>query len=281
MKETILAAGVQLVPQVDIEDNLKKAAEFTRMAAEKGARLVCLPELFTTPWFPSEINVEHKALAEAEDGPAVTAMRELSKELGIVLIAPIFEVDPHNDKGETRFNTAFVLGPEGELIGRYRKVHVPALPLWEERTYFSGGDLGFPIFETPFAKVGVLLGWDAFFPEAFRELALGGAEVVFLPTGSAFAHSRAKWERAAAASAHANGLYVFRVNRVGKESDLEFYGGSFCAGPDGEFAVKPAGSAEGVVLAECDPAVISTVRKEWVFLRDRRPECYTKVGKAE
>ena len=118
-------------------------------------------------------------------------------------------------------------------------MHIPELPLWEEKAYFKPGDLGFPVFKTPFATIGVQICWDIFFPEGFRILALKGAEIVFAPTASAFYHSHRKWERAIAAASHANGIYIFRVNRTGREEKQEFYGRSFCVGPDGEFTTKP------------------------------------------
>ncbi len=273
MPRKITVAGVQMAPDEDKGLNIDKAAKLARLAAvEKGAKIICLPQLFANRWFPATVDKKYFSLAEASDGETITAMRALAKELKTVLIAPIFERD-----GDKHYNTAFVIGQDGSVLGKYRKVHVPQIPLWEERAYFSPGDLGFPVIETPFARIGVLLCWDVFFPEAFRSLALSGAEVVFVPSASAFYHSRQKWERAVAAAAHANGFFVFRANRVGSEESQEFYGRSFCAGPDGESVVSPAGSFEGVVLAECDLGVIGAVRNEWVFLKDRRPETYKKL----
>ncbi len=175
------------------------------------------------------------------------------------------------------FNTAFVIGAKGEIIGRYRKVHVPQIPLWEEKAYFKPGDLGFPVFKTPFAAIGVQICWDVFFPEGFRILALKGAEVIFVPTASAFEHSQRKWERAIMAAAHANGVFILRVNRIGKEERQEFYGRSFCAGPDGEFVNNPSGASPGVVLTELDLGEVTRMRNEWVFLKDRRPEEYKEI----
>ncbi len=272
MEKKISIAGIQLAPGKDRAENLKKAVELITLASEKGAEVTALPQLFNTLWFPATINEENFKFAEEEEGETITTLRELALKLGIIIIAPIFE------KAEGLFyNTAFVLGSDGSVLGKYRKIHVPQIPLWEERAYFKDGDLGFQVFDTPFAKIGVLLCWDVFFPEAFRELALNGAEIVFVPTASAFLHSHEKWERAIQASAHANGLYVFRVNRVGAEEKQEFYGRSFCAGPDGELVIKPAGSSEGIILAQCDPAVTSTLKKDWVFMKDRRPSEYKKI----
>lgn len=258
-----------MVSSDDVSENIERAEKFTNLASEKGAKLVVLPQLFLNPWFAHTIEKENFKFAVSQDSDEVANVREIAKENNVTLVAPIFEVS--DDK---YYNTALIISPEGELIGKYRKVHVPQLPLWEERSYFTAGSEGFPVFETPVGRLGVLMCWDVFFPEAFRTLALNGAELVAVPTASAYFHSKGKWERAVCASAHANGFFVIRVNRTGKESKNEFYGGSFVAGPDGEFVLEPAGSQEGISLAECDLGVIAAVRNEWVFLKDRRPDQY-------
>jgi len=281
-------AGIQIAPlpvaagsgPQHLTDTLRRAAELIGMAVDNDVKIVCLPQLFNLPWFPADIpkgkDDEKFGLAETEDGPTITRMREVAKEHGIVIIAPIFERAPATDSGsdDEFFSTAFVIGTEGELIGKYRKVHIPQLPLWEERSYFMPGDLGFPVFDTPFGKIGVQLCWDVFFPECARIMALNGASVIFAPTAAAFDHSCLKWERAVSASAHANGVFIFRVNRVGSEEKQDFYGGSFCMRPDGEFLSRPAGSSEGVVLAEMDLSEIESVRNIWEFLKTRRPDAY-------
>jgi N-carbamoylputrescine amidase len=272
MTKKIKTAGVQLAPGPDRERNLAKAAMLVEVAANEGARIIALPQLFSLPWFPASIDRKNMALAEEMEGPTVRFLLETAKRLEIVLIGSFFEVE-----GDRYFNTAIVAGPEG-LIGKYRKVHVPQIPLWEERAYFSPGDLGFPVFDTPFGKLGVLLCWDIFFPEGFRILALKGAEMVFALTASAFEHSHKKWERAISAAAHANGFFVFRVNRVGREEKQEFYGKSFCCGPDGEMIDAPSGASEGVMVAEAALADVAAVRNEWVFLKDRRPGAYTEIA---
>jgi len=269
MKNILKTAGIQLSASPSLEKNLSKAGTLVALAVSEGARIVCLPQLFNTLWFAHSIDKKSFSIAEKSDGPTMTAMREAAAKNRCVLIAPIFE----EDLG-VYYNTAFVIGDDGNIIGRYRKMHVPQLPLWEERSYFSPGDLGFQVFKTPYATIGVQLCWDVFFPEGFRILALNGAQIIFAPTASAFEHSRGRWERAMQAAAHANGVFVFRVNRTGKEDKQEFYGKSFCAGPDGEFIVKPGGASDGIVLADIDLTSMAAVRKEWVFLKDRRPEEY-------
>ncbi|TAN63139.1 acyltransferase [bacterium] len=272
MQKTVKIAGVQLAPSGSLEKNLQRAADMTALAVEEGARIVAMPQLFNTKWFLADMTSANFALSEAEDGPTITFLRELASKKNVFLIASIFEKD-----GNDYFNTAFVIGGNGEITGKYRKMHVPQIPLWEEKYYFKPGDLGFPVFETPFAKIGVQLCWDVFFPEGFRVLALKGAEIIFAPTASAFYHSRAKWERALSAAAHASGVYIFRINRVGVEEKQEFYGASFCVRPDGEFATKPAGSSTGIVLAEVDLNEISRTRGDWVFMKDRRPDYYGEI----
>ncbi len=272
MEKTVKIAGLQLASSNDGAKNLSKAKELVELAAYEGAKIITLPQLFNTRWFAHKIDEKNFALAEKADGPAVSAMREAASKNGVVIAASIFEED-----GGSFYNTAFVIGVKGEVIGRYRKVHVPLIPLWEERAYFKPGDLGFPVFDTPFARIGVQICWDVFFPEGMRILALKGAELVLVPTASAFEHSHKKWERAICASAHANGLYIMRVNRTGKEEKQEFYGKTFCVRPDGEFVHKPSGSSTGVILADIDLSDVAAVRKEWVFLKDRRPGEYKEI----
>ncbi len=272
MKKTVKTAGIQLAPSPDREETLGKAGELIELAAREGAQIITLPQLFNVRWFPSSINSKNFSLAETRDGTTISFLRETASRSGVVIVASIFEKEAEN-----YFNTAFVIGAKGEIIGRYRKVHVPQIPLWEEKAYFKPGDLGFPVFKTPFAAIGVQICWDVFFPEGFRILALKGAEVIFVPTASAFEHSQRKWERAIMAAAHANGVFILRVNRIGKEERQEFYGRSFCAGPDGEFVNNPSGASPGVVLTELDLGEVTRMRNEWVFLKDRRPEEYKEI----
>jgi N-carbamoylputrescine amidase len=272
MSKTIKIAGIQFTPTSMKEVNLRRVASLAEVASEREAKIIALPQLFNTPFFPSTIDKANFELAETEEGVTITAMRELAKKLSVVMIAPIFE-----KAGESFFNTAFVIGVEGEIIGKYRKVHVPQIPLWEEGSYFETGDLGFPVFDTPYGRIGVQLCWDTFFPEGFRILALNGAQIVFTPTASAFLHSSKKWERALSAAAHSNGLFIFRVNRTGGEGEQEFYGRSFCVKPDGEFVNEPGGSSEGVILTTLDLKEIHAARKDWVFMKDRKPEHYFRI----
>lgn len=273
--ETVMlkVAGIQMDASPDKTRNIENAARMIKVASERGAKVVCLQELFNTRWFPYEINDAHLELAEDIQGRTIRTLKKTAKESGIAVIAPFFE----KDAGEF-YNSAAAIGPDGELIGVYRKAHIPRIPLYEEKYYFTPGNLGFPVFDTGHAKVGVLLGWDNLFPEGARILALKGAQIIFSPTAAASVASRPTWEKSISAGAIANGVYIFRINRVGKEERQEFYGGSFCVNPEGDMVGKPSGTQEGVILCSVDLKMVDRVRKEWSFLRDRRPEMYEEIA---
>jgi N-carbamoylputrescine amidase len=264
-------AGIQISCSQEKGKNIEKAAKFARIACEKGAKIICFQELFTTHWFPREMNKSHFLLAEPIDGPSMTRMQTLAREYEVVLICPIFEKEEENF-----YNAAVVIDADGEILGCYRKVHVPQIPLWEEKYYFSPGNLGFPVFRTKFALIGVQICWDNFFPEGTRILALKGAQIIFSPTAAAFA-SQKKWETVISSNAISNGVYIFRVNRVGSEEKQDFYGMSFCVSPEGELLDKPTGMKEGIALVDIDLKMVDRVRKEWPFLKDRRPESYKEI----
>ena len=253
------------------ERNVEKAVKFTKIAIEKGANIICFQELFTTHWFPREMNKRYFSLAEKVDGPTIGTMRNLAKECGAVMICPIFETEEGSF-----YNSAIVIDADGEMLGSYRKIHVPQIPLWEEKYYFSSGDHGFPVFNTKFAPIGVQICWDNFYPEGARILALKGAKILFSPTAAAFATQR-KWETVISSNAIANGVYIFRINRVGSEEKQDFYGKSFCISPEGELLDKPTGMKDGITLIEIDLKNIDKTRKEWPFFRHRRPDCYQEI----
>ena len=268
----IKIAGIQMTCREEKADNVQKATRMGQLAAEKGAQIICFQELCTTHWFPRDIDEGNFRLAEAVDGPTMAAMRTLARGKGVALVLPFFE-----QAGDRYFNTAAVIDQRGEIVGLYRKVHVPQLPLWEERSYFSGGDQGFPVFDLGLAKIGVQICWDNFFPEGTRQLALQGAQIVFAPTAAAFA-SQQRWLKVIAGNAIANGIYICRVNRVGKEPKQDFYGMSFCISPEGELVDEPTGLQEGILLAEVALEEIARARREWPFLKDRRPETYALLA---
>ncbi len=267
----IKLAGIQISCCEEKERDIEKAVKFAQIAIEKGARIICFPELFSTHWFPREMNKDYFSLAETIDDLSITRMRKLAEEYDVVLICPIFEA-----ANGSFYNSAIVIDAGGEILGSYRKIHVPQIPLWEERFYFSPGDHGFPVFQTKFAPIGVQVCWDNFFPEGSRILALKGAKIIFSPTAAAFASQR-KWEAVISSNAIANGVYVFRVNRVGSEEKQDFYGRSFCISPEGDLLDKPTGMKDSIALVEIDLKGVDKARKEWPFLKDRRPERYQEI----
>ncbi len=270
-KALIKLAGIQISCFEDKERNIEKAVKFTQLAIEKGANLICFPELFTTHWFPREMNKRYLSLAETMDGYTIMRMQRLAKEYEVVLVCPIFELEK-----DFFYNSAVVIDAGGEILGSYRKIHVPQIPLWEERYYFSPGNHGFPIFNTKVAPIGVQICWDNFFPEGSRILALKGAKIIFSPTAAAFASQR-RWETVISSNAIANGVYIFRVNRVGSEEKQDFYGRSFCISPEGEYVDKPTGMKDSIALIEIDLKNIDKSRKEYPFFKDRRPEIYQEI----
>ena len=265
-------AGIQMNCSQDPKKNLEKAQLLAEIAAERGAQIICFQELFNTHWFPMDIRPDHFQLAEEVPGPSTEAMQRIAQKMEAVMVLPLFERDPRG----LHFNTAVVIDADGKILGKYRKVHIPQIPLWEEKAYFHPGDLGFPVFLTRYARVGVQICWDNFFPEGSRILALKGAQIIFSPTAAALA-SQEKWEKVICANAATSGVFIFRVNRVGSEAKQEFYGKSFCTSPEGELVDQPSGAQEGVVMSGIDLAEIERTRRVWTLLRDRRPEIYKEL----
>jgi N-carbamoylputrescine amidase len=266
----LTVAGIQLACGADREENFSRALDLARIAVERGARIVCLAECFAWPWFPRKAVEANRKLAEPIAGPMTRSLQLFAEEAQTVLIAPIFESG--DDSGQ--YNTTVVIDASGHILGAYRKNHIPDLPNYQERFYFRPGNLGFPVFRTRYATIGVQTCWDNFFPEGARALAVKGAEVIFCPTACSTLNGAPKWERAIVGHAVYNSLYAVRVNRVGTEGSMTFYGKSFCADPNGDFLAEPAGADEGVVLADLDLDRIKLVRDDWTFFAERRPEIY-------
>ncbi len=265
-------AGIQISAGPDVERNTQRALEMAEVAAEKGAGIICYPELFLTPWFLKKEDAAQFSFARDAASDTIQRFRDISKRSETVLIVPFFESAPGQ-----YFNSAAVID-SGRLIGTYRKLHIPNLELYREQFYFSPGNSGLPVFETSKGRIGVQLCWDNLVPEGSRALALGGAEIVLAPTAAAL-NTHTLWERAIAANALANHLFIFRVNRVGKEDDLSFYGRSFCVDPWGEMVSELAGSKDAIVLADVDLAERTAASETWGFLRHRRPEAYGEIVK--
>lgn len=260
-------AGIQMSAGPDVERNIKRAVEMAEVAAEKDARVICYPELFLTPWFPKKENRSLFSLAISSLGETLGRFQRVSEKTGTVLIVPFFE-----SVSGKYFNSAAVFDC-GKLLGMYRKLHLPDLPLYREQFYFSPGDAGLPVFETSQGKIGVQICWDNLFPEGTRVLALKGAEIVFAPTAASL-NTHSLWERAIAANAFANNLFVFRVNRVGQEDGVSFYGRSFCVDPWGEMVSELVGGKEAIVIAEIDRAERVAATEAWGFLKNRKPGEY-------
>jgi N-carbamoylputrescine amidase len=277
-------ALIQMSMTADAPANLARVADRVSAAAAAGANVVCLPELFATPYFCQRENADNFDLAEPVDGPTTRAMANVARDCGVVLIAPIFE----RRAAGVYHNSAVVLDEAGRPVGLYRKMHIPDDPGYYEKYYFTPGDLGFPVFRTRFASVGVLICWDQWYPEAARLSALAGAEILFYPTAIGW-HPRERaehgpqqlraWRTVQCAHAIANGVYVAAVNRTGHEADgdgdgIDFWGSSFVCDPFGQIIAEAGVDGEETVLAEIDPGRIEQVRRNWPFLRDRRVDAY-------
>lgn len=277
---------VQMSCSVDPNENFAKAAWKIREAAAKGAQIVCLQELFRSQYFCRSEDHSLFALAESIPGPSTDALGKIAKELGIVIVASLFE----RRGAGVYHNTAAVLGTDGHIAGIYRKMHIPDDPLYYEKFYFTPGDLGFLNFDTPFGRIGVLVCWDQWYPEGARISALNGANVLFYPTAIGWHPSEKAeygagqldaWRTIQRSHAIANGIYVAAVNRVGyegtPESGLEFWGSSFVADPFGKIIADASTDQEEILIAECDPKLQEEVRQHWPFLRDRRIDAYAPI----
>ncbi len=277
---------VQMRCTDDPERNLRRAVELIREAAGHGAKIICLPELFRSLYFCQSEDYAQFALAETIPGPTTEALAPLAKELGVVLIVSLFE-----KRAEGLYhNTAVLLDESGALLGKYRKMHIPDDPLFYEKFYFTPGDLGFRAFETSQAKVGTLICWDQWYPEAARLTALRGAEILFYPTAIGWhpaekeqfgAAQHDSWELIQRSHAVANGCYVASVNRIGFEGDpsdgLEFWGQSFVCDPSGQILARASVDREETLVVEIDRDRSDFSRTHWPFLRDRRIDAYADI----
>jgi N-carbamoylputrescine amidase len=260
-------------------ENLAKAVRAIEEAARQGAQIVCLQELFRSQYFCQREDPDLFDLAEPIPGPTTDVLGRAAAAQGVVVVGSIFE-----KRTEGVFhNTAVVVDADGSLTGIYRKMHIPDDPLYYEKFYFTPGDTGFRAFATRAGRVGALVCWDQWFPEAARLTALHGAEILFYPTAigwhrrekEAFGASQhAAWETIQRSHAIANGVFVVAVNRVGREGDLEFWGASFVCDPFGNVLARASHDREEVLVVDCDRARIAEARRNWPFLRDRRIDAY-------
>ncbi len=263
----------------DPEENLGRAEQKIREAAEKGAGVICLQELFRSRYFCQTEDTARFDLAEPVPGPTTRRLSTLASELGVVVVASLFE----RRAAGLYHNTAVVLDEAGEICGKYRKMHIPDDPLYYEKFYFTPGDLGFRSHRTSRGELGVLVCWDQWFPEAARLTALGGAEILIYPTAIGWLAGeeetvnraqKAAWETVQRGHAVANGVFVAAVNRVGREGELTFWGASFVADPFGRVLARASENEEENLIVDCDLGLIEETRRHWPFLRDRRIESY-------
>ncbi len=281
--EKLSIALVQTSCQRDTAANLAKACGKIREAAALGARIICLQELFATRYFCQTEDYQSFDYAEQVPGPSTLVMQELARELEVVVVASLFE---RRARG-LYHNTAVVIDADGRYLGHYRKMHIPDDPGFYEKFYFTPGDLGYKVFKTRYATLGVLICWDQWYPEAARLTALKGAEILFYPTAIGWATDepsadvrraqREAWITIQRSHAIANGVFVAAANRVGTEDALEFWGNSFVCDPFGQMIQEAAHQEEAIVVAECDRSRIEFYRSHWPFLRDRRIETYSEL----
>jgi N-carbamoylputrescine amidase len=261
------------------EANLAKALRRIELAATKGAQIVCLQELFRSQYFCQSEDQRNFRLAETIPGPSTEALGRVAREKHVVIIASVFE----KRSAGVYHNTAVVIDADGSIAGKYRKMHIPDDPLYYEKFYFAPGDLGFPSFQTRYAKIGALVCWDQWFPEGARLASLSGAQILVYPTAigwipkeprSVALDQQNAWELIQRSHAVANGVYVASVNRVGREGRIKFWGNSFVAGPLGEIVAHGGGEREEILIAHCNLGKIDETRQSWPFLRDRRIDAY-------
>jgi N-carbamoylputrescine amidase len=277
---------VQMSCEKDKAANLKKAVIKIQEAAAKGAQIVCLQELFTSLYFCDTEDYENFGLAESIPGPTTESLQSIARENNIVIIASLFEKRAQG----IYHNTTAVLDADGTYMGKYRKMHIPDDPSFYEKFYFTPGDLGYKVFETKYAKIGVLICWDQWYPEAARITSLMGAEILFYPTAIGWSTNQDEatneeqynaWFTIQRSHAVANGVHVVSVNRVGLEQKgaMKFWGGSFISNPFGRILYQATHDQEEVVVQELDTSKTDSYRTHWPFMRDRRIDSYQPITK--
>jgi N-carbamoylputrescine amidase len=275
---------VQMSCTASKEANTLKAMQLTREAAAKGAKIICLQELFSSLYFCDTEDYNHFSLADTIPGPVTDAWGQLAAELKVVIIASLFEKRAQG----LYHNTTAVLDADGTYLGKYRKMHIPDDPAYYEKFYFTPGDLGYRVFSTAYGIIGVLICWDQWYPEAARITALMGAEILFYPTAIGWATSQDEttnheqynaWQTIQKSHAVANGIHVVSVNRVGMEQNgaMRFWGGSFVSNPMGTLLYQAPHDQEAVEVIQIDTSLTDQYRTHWPFLRDRRIDSYESI----
>lgn len=275
---------VQLSCTKDKNNNITKTIEAIRQAAQKGANIICLQELFSSLYFCDVEDYENFKLAESIPGETTSVFEKLAKELGVVIIASLFEKRTHG----LYFNTTAVIDADGTYLGKYRKMHIPDDPGYYEKFYFTPGDTGYMTFKTKFGRIGVLICWDQWYPEAARITSLMGAEILFYPTAIGWAKSQDNetnteqynaWQTIQRSHAIANGVHVVSVNRTGVEGEMQFWGGSFVSNPFGTVMYQAPHLEEDISVVEVDISKTDHYRTHWPYLRDRRIDSYNFITK--
>jgi N-carbamoylputrescine amidase len=275
---------VQMSCTASKADNLAKAIAKVRETAAGGAQIICLQELFTSLYFCDVEDHDNFSLAESIPGPSTDELSKVAAELGVVIIASLFEKRAQG----VYHNTTAVLDADGSYLGKYRKMHIPDDPGFYEKFYFTPGDLGYKIFKTKFATIGVLICWDQWYPEAARITALMGAEILFYPTAIGWALTQDEatnveqynaWQTIQRGHAVANGVHVIGINRVGEEAGVKFWGGSFISNPFGTLMYQASHDNEENIIHELDLNKTDYYRTHWPFLRDRRIDSYQPITK--
>lgn len=288
MKQIVTIGLLQAACSADAGANLKKTLSLAERAAKQGAQIICTQELFRSQYFCQTEDHKNFALAEQIPGPSTHAISKLAKKHKVVVIASLFE----KRAAGVYHNTAVVIDADGSLKGMYRKMHIPDDPLYYEKFYFTPGDLGFKAWQTKFGKIGVLVCWDQWYPEAARLTAMQGAQILFYPTAIGWhpgekkqygANQHSAWETIQRGHAIANGCYVAVPNRIGHEKisgdGIEFWGQSFVAGTSGQILAKAAVNREEILIVPIDLATVDVTRTHWPFLRDRRIDAYGNLTK--
>ena len=272
-------ALIQMAMSPDPQKNLPAAIDRIHAAAKQGAKLICLPELFRSLYFCQKEDYKCFDLAEPIPGPITDLLAQTAKKLKITLVSSHFE----QRTGGLYHNTAVVFGPDGSILGTYRKMHIPDDPGFSEKFYFAPGDTGFLPIQTPVGKLGVLVCWDQWYPEAARLMALRGAQILIYPTAIGLARTEPRelhrvqcsaWQTMQRSHAIANGVFVLSINRTGREDNLDFWGTSFVCDPFGEVLVQASTGKPETVCADLDLNEIGVTRQHWPFLRDRRVDAY-------
>jgi agmatine deiminase len=281
-KRKIVSIGlIQTTVSDDIADNMKKTIERIEEASRKGAQIVCLQELYRTKYFPQKKKQDVNKLAETIPGESTRAFSELAKKKKIVIIAPLFE-KASNGK---YYNSAAIIDANGKILGSYRKVHIPNDQFFHEKNYFEQGDQGYCVHKTQYARVGVLICYDQWFPEPARINALKGAEIIFYPTAIGWIKGYTSsdgdwhdaWKTVQRAHAIANGVHVAAVNRVGEEGQLKFWGGSFVCDSFGKVLGEASDTNEETLVVKVNLSKNKQIQEGWGFLRNRRPDTYNSL----